>query len=188
MTRTRALALTLLLVAGVLAVLVSGVVPGSGGLSGAQEQFGRQPTFIPAAAQTPAPTPPDGRQVALLTLSVTSNSEGKLEDIVLRQGRILSSYAPNVFDRQGEWMVELVSGDQRTVRFGTQDPRRVEVENPSGETSPLTTMIEPDASWELVVPLYDDDKDLKVEKIIIYDQEGKEVFTTPVDRERWSGT
>jgi hypothetical protein len=186
MKRTQTLAPTLLLIAGALAVLVIAVVLGSGSRSGAQEQFGKQPTIIPAKAQIPAPTPPDGRQVAVLTLSVNSNSDGKLEGIDLRQGHILTSYAPNVFNRPGEWTVELVSREQTTVRFGTQDPRRAEVENPGDEKSPFTYVVEPNVTWELVIPLYDDAKDLNVEKINIYDQEGNQVFTTPVDRQGWS--
>lgn len=141
-----------------------------------------KPTLIPLRVQTPAPTPPDDRQIAILTLVIQSNPEGELEQIILEQGRVIKSYAPNVFDRTGQWTVELLGNEE--MRFGIQDPRWREA-FPSGERNQFESELITDLLWELVVPLYYYEKDLGVEVIRIYDQRGEPIFSVEVDREGW---
>lgn len=172
-----------LLMALVTGVVVFGVIVLSGS---AQGPFGDKPTPIPADAQTPAPTPEDSREVAILTLVINSTEEGKIEGVQLERGLIIQSFAPNVLGLPGEWTVELV-GEEGTVPFGVLDPRHVEVENEQNAEQPYTYIYETSYVWELVVPLFDNEgKDLLVKEINIFDAEGNLIFNTPVDRERWS--
>jgi len=168
--------------------LVAALVLATGTLKdgSAQRKFGEKPTPIPADVLIPAPTPPDEREIAILSLRVISDEEGQLETIELQQGRTLNSYAPNVLALSGPWTVEL-AGEEGTVRYGILDPRMVEVEG--GEEfdmeAPYSNIIETDFVWELVVPLYDGAKDLQVQQIKIFDENKKLVFITYYSDEGW---
>lgn len=169
---------------GLLAVLV--LVTGRFSVGEAQRKYGEKPTPIPADVYIRAPDPPDGREIAILSLSVISDEEGQLEVIELLQGRTLNSYAPHVLALSGPWTVEL-AGEEGTVEYGILDPRMVEIEG--GEEydmeAPYSYIVETDFVWELVVPLYDGAKDLQVLQINIYDEEKKLVFSTDVNGEGW---
>ncbi|MFI4927148.1 MAG: hypothetical protein ACHP7E_05600, partial [Burkholderiales bacterium] len=142
---------------------------------------GPKPTVVPAEALTPAPTPPDARRIAILTLNVVSSADGKLEAVRLSKGRIVHSYAPNLLGSEGEWTVFLLSRDQQKYSFGFQDPRRVEFFDPTNEKHPAGTTLLPDVTFDLVVPLNDPSgKDLSVATITITDQNRQQVFTTAV--------
>ncbi len=166
---------------GILILAALGIVIGLPIRSVAQVREPK-PTLIPPQVQTPAPTPPDNREVAILTLIVQSNPEGELEQIALEHGRIIRSYAPNVFDRTGQWTVELLGSEE--MRFGVQDPRWRE-SFPTGERNQFESELVSDLLWELVVPLYYFEKDLGVEMIRIYDQRGEPIFSVEIDREGW---
>jgi hypothetical protein len=158
---------------------------------GAQEEFGEQPTLIPASDLTPAPTPPDGREVALLTLAIASSEDGAIRGIQLERGQIIASYAPNVSNRPGEWTVEVVG--KETLRYGIQDLRRQNVYNnereqgtpDEREEGAHNAEVATSLTVDLVVPLYVDSENLEATEINIYDQEGNVIFTTPVDRDAW---
>jgi hypothetical protein len=145
------------------------------------------PTFIPAEGSIPAPTPPDDREIAVLSLSVISNADGAVESVQLEQARIVRSYAPSVLLLTGEWKVELIGRDS-VLSYGIQDPRRVEIALDSEDESdpPFVNVMNLDLSWELVVPLYDGPDDLQVTEINIYDVSGDLIFSRRVDREGWS--
>jgi hypothetical protein len=151
----------------------------------AQDEFGPKPTFVPAEALTPVPTPPDGRQVAILTLVVEGEGED-LKGIQLERGQIVNSYAPNVANRPGEWTVEVIG--ERSLRFGIDDPRRLHVygSREDQREQAHTTELVGSLNFDLVVPLYDLDTDLQAKEIRILDQEGNVIFNTEVDREGWS--
>lgn len=148
----------------------------------AQEEF-KRPTLVPAEALTPAPTPADRREVAILSLLIKANEEGKVEAVELQKGSIVTSFAPNVLGLSGPWTVELVGKD--TIQFGTLNPLHVRVYDGEQDT-PHTSLLVTETTWELVVPLYDRGQDLEVTQINIYDESRRQVFSTPVDRERWS--
>lgn len=178
---------TILLAAGLGVLVLAGAVLlfGSAAIT-AQNEVGPKPTFVPADALTPVPTPPDGRQVAILTLVIESDAEGRLKGAQLERGRIVNSYAPNVAERPGEWTVEVVG--ERSLRFGIEDPRRLHVYG-EGEEQPdvaHASEMQTGVVVDLVVPLWDLDTDLQAKEIRILDQEGNVVFVTEVDRERWS--
>jgi hypothetical protein len=145
------------------------------------------PTFMPADALIPAPTPLDDREIAILSLFVVSSVNGEVESVQLEQARITKSYAPSVLLLTGEWKVELIGRDS-VLSYGIQDPRRVEMTLESEDESqpPFENMLDPELSWELVVPLYDGAEDLRVTEIKIYDVSGNLIFSTPVDRDGWS--
>ncbi len=144
----------------------------------------QRPTVVPAKALTPAPTPRDRREVAILTLHVKASAEGKVEAVELVEGKIVRSYAPNVLGLRGPWTVELAGTD--TIRFGTLNPLYVRVYGDE-EKVPHTGLTLREVTWKLVVPLYDGGRDLKVIRIKIYDQDGNPIFSTPVEREKWGG-
>ena len=75
------------------------------------------------------------------------------------------------------------SGGAEPIRFGVQDPRILEVSAEEGK-GPLAHAFQPTVSWELVVPLYRDSVDLKVQKINIYNQQNQQVFSVSVDQLR----
>jgi hypothetical protein len=174
MKRNLGFTIIVLLVAVALALLWPGRLM-------AQENEAK-PTLVPLKVQTPAPTPPDGREVAILTLVIKSGGEGKLEAIDLETARIIRSYAPNVLNRGGQWTVE-VEGVEG-LRFGVQDPRWREA-FPEKEGAPFENEILSQVVWELVVPLYLFDQDIQAQVINLYDEQGERIFTTEVDRERW---
>lgn len=148
----------------------------------AQGEIG-QPTMVPAEALTPAPTPPDSRRIAILSLLIASNEEGAVEEIGLENGRVLVGYAPNVIGLYGPWTVELVTRDGTSIRYGTLDPRATSVEDGEGDT-PHTRFIETSTSYELVVPLSDPEgADLQVAEIRLFDQNGKPIFAATVSDE-----
>jgi len=149
----------------------------------AQEELER-PTVVPATALTPAPTPRDAREVAILTLYITADEEGSVEAVELESARIVRSFAPNVLGLSGPWTVELVGRD--TVRFGTLNPLYVRVYDDE-EDVPHSGLWLTETLWRLVVPLYDRGEDLEVTEINIYDETQEWFFSTPVDREVWSG-
>lgn len=165
----------------VVALLVAAIALLWPGRLAAQENEAK-PTLVPLKVQTPAPTPPDGREVAILTLVIKSGGEGKLEGIDLETARIIRSYAPNVLNRGGQWTVD-VEGE-KGLRFGVQDPRWREA-FPKEEGASFENEILSEVVWELVVPLYLFDEDLNAQVIHIFDENGERIFTTEVDRERW---
>jgi hypothetical protein len=170
------------LVVGVLTLLTMGAVVLELPLRPATQGEGPKPTLVPIEAQTPAPAPPDQREVAILTLVVESNPVGQIELITLEQGRILKSYAPNILGRTGPWTVELLG--ETELRYGVRDPRWREV-FPVDRDEPFQNEYATSVVWELVVPLYLFDEDLNVQVINLYDQAGNLVFETEVDRENW---
>jgi hypothetical protein len=149
----------------------------------AQEELER-PTVVPATVLTPAPTPPDSREVAILTLYIRADEEGAVEAVELESASIVRSFAPNVLGLYGAWTVELVGKD--TIRFGALNPLHVRVYGDE-EAVPHTDLWLTETTWRLVVPLYDRGEDLEVTEINIYDETQEWVFSTPVDREVWSG-
>lgn len=147
----------------------------SGG--GAREIF-QEATIVPHQGLTPVPTAPSGLRIAVLTLSVFSRADGVVERVELDKGRIIAGYGPNVLGLSGAWTVELVG--ERSNRFGTFDPRRIEVENKEGEP-PFIYIFEPNTTWDLVVPLNDaSGKDLQVQEIRLFDEDGNLVFAVAV--------
>lgn len=178
---TRKLMLILTVLGGVVAVVMILLIS-SPGIT-AQEEVGPKPTFIPPEALTPAPTPEDGRQVAILMLAVSGEGED-LRGIQLERGQIVNSYAPNVAGRPGEWTVEVTG--EGNLRFGISDPRRLHVygETDNREQAHMSE-VTGNIRFELVVPLWDQDRDLGAKEIRIFDQQGNEIFMTEVDRENW---
>ncbi|MFQ5859217.1 MAG: hypothetical protein ACE5LU_26755 [Anaerolineae bacterium] len=70
--------------------------------------------------------------------------------------------------------------DLDTISYGVMDPRRVETYDSIGDED--NNYIDEDVLWELVVPLSDDEgKDLQVERIDIYDQDGEIILSTDVE-------
>lgn len=152
-----------------------------GGGTGAQEEV-ELPTVVPARALTPAPPVPDDRRTAVMTLSVVSSADGEVEGVKLEQGQIINAYGPNVFGLAGPWTVEL-SGES-TIRYGTLDPRRFEVEDEEDERG-FTNLFQPDVTWDLVVPLSDArGNDLQVEEIRLFDQAENLIFSAAVRDEK----
>jgi len=150
----------------------------------AQEAFGRQPTLVPARELTPAPTPADNREVAVLRLLISSTERGEIRGVRLMEARIIRSYAPNVLRLAGPWTIEL-DGEQ-PLRYGTLDPRVAHVEHDDKEDEEIHHNIyQTETTWELVIPLFDRGRELGVRQINIYDDQGERVFSVPVDREEW---
>lgn len=150
----------------------------------AQDQ--QKPTVVPADVLTPAETPSDKRDVAVLTFSIVSSEDGKLERLDLQKAQIIRSYAPNVLDRPGEWTIEVL-GDEKIV-YGVQDPRQMNVYGLPNETTqvPHQTEFLREITWETVVPLYLFDRDINATEIHIYDRDGQLIFSTKVDRDNWT--
>jgi hypothetical protein len=67
--------------------------------------------------------------------------------------------------------------DSQNVCFGTFNPRGVEVENVGDGENPFSWVYEDVAITDLVVPLWDDDHDLNVADIVLYDETGNLVFS-----------
>jgi hypothetical protein len=172
----------ILLVTGVLALLAMAAAVSGLPLRPAAQGEGPKPTLVPIEALTPAPTPPDRREVAILTLVIESDPEGQIVLVAMEQARILRSYAPNVVNRTGPWTVELLG--ETELRYGVQDPRWREV-FPVDRDEPFQNEYAASVVWELVVPLYLFDRDLNVQAINLYDQMGNLIFATEVDRENW---
>ena len=172
----------ILLITGVLALLAMGAVVLELPLRPAAQGEGPKPTLVPIEALTPAPTPPDRREVAILTLVIESDPEGQIVLVALEQARILRSYAPDILGRTGPWTVELLG--ETELRYGVRDPRWREV-FPVDRDEPFQNEYATSVVWELVVPLYLFDEDLNVQVINLYDQVGNLVFETEVDRENW---
>jgi len=151
----------------------------------ARAQDQTKPTAVPAEFLTPVPTPPDAREVAILTLFITSSQDGKVEKAELQHARIVQGYAPNVLGRPGDWTVEVL-GDEKLV-YGVVDPRRMDVSVEPNQPSeaPHSTEFQTEVTWELVVPLYQFDRDLHATDINIFDESGNLIFTAKVDRENW---
>jgi hypothetical protein len=150
----------------------------------AQEEFGRQPTIVPARELTPAPTPPDDREVAILQLFISSTERGEIRGVRLMEAQIIRSYAPNVLRLAGPWTIEL--DGEKSIRYGTLDPRAAHVEHDEEDQDEIHQNVYlTETTWELVIPLYDREQDLGVRQINIYDERGERIFSTPVDREEW---
>jgi hypothetical protein len=132
--------------------------------------------------QVPAPTPSDGREVAILNLLIVSDMEGRIEAVELEGARIVTSYAPNVFNKQGPWIIELEGAEP--MRYGIPDPRW-KIVYPGEERESLQREFDPSYQWELVVPLYYYDFDLEVRVISVYDEFGEMIFSTQVDHQGW---
>jgi hypothetical protein len=148
----------------------------------AQQEF-QQPTVVSGDVLTPASTPVDNREVAILDLVIVSAEDGTIETVRLERGRIVRRFAPNVFGLAGAWTVELVGAE--TVSFGTPDPRQAHVLDEDTDVPHTSTLLTGEVAWELVVPLFAKEQDLGIQEINIYDETGELIFTTPVDRERW---
>ena len=142
----------------------------------------KKPTLVPAEELIPAPKPTDGRQVAILSIKLMSSERGEVKQTQLIRGRIIDSFAPNVFRKSGAWKVELAG--ERTLRYGILDPRRISVFD-DDEKVPHRQSLELESTWDLVVPLFDGGKDLGVQTITIFDEKGNKIFSTPVDRAEW---
>jgi hypothetical protein len=143
-------------------------------------RFAPVPVGISAAALTPAPTPADGRTVAVLRLEITSDAAGEVAGVVLEQGLVQPGYAPNVLNRPGAWTVSLMATADETLRFGLPDPRQVHVEGDIGDV-PHSGSFQPTVELELVVPLSDTlGNDLAVTEILLYDQPGNLIFAAVV--------
>jgi hypothetical protein len=170
-----------LLLAALLLLALSALALALGNRVAAQDQ--QKPTIVPAEFLTPADTPPDTREVAILTLSIVSSEDGSVENVELQRGQIVQSYAPNVLNRPGEWTIEVV-GDQKLV-YGVQDPRRMDVFGGENET-PHETEFQTQITWETNVPLYLFEENLNATMINIYDQDGQLIFSTEVDRVNWT--
>ena len=168
--RTIIIALGLILAALIAWLLLGQLFTGGGGIS--------------AAALTPAPTPSDGRLVAVLRLKISSDAAGEVVQVVMTQGTISPGYGPNVLNRPGAWTVSLMSGASEALRFGVSDPRQVRVEGGAGNV-PHTTAFEPDVEVDLVVPLSDPlGGDLAVTQLRLYDQPGNLIFAAGVRGEK----
>lgn len=156
-----------------------------GGTLGAQEAPAK-PTFVPARDLTPAPTPGDAREFAVLDIVINSDDSGAVREARLERARIFSGYAPNVFALPpGDWTIEL--DGEKPMQFGVLDPRaaEAEVEGAEGDKAPYTYELTMQFTWELVVPLYDGREDLGVKTIRILDVAGKEFFSVEVNRDEW---
>jgi hypothetical protein len=167
------------------AVLFGLVVILSTGVS-AQDIVERgKPTFVPPRDLTPAPTPADGREIAILTLRLESQGGSERPPGVrLESGRILNSYAPNVLNRPGEWTVEVIGESE--LRYGIQDPRHLHVYGgQQREDTAHSTEFQDMMTLELVVPLYNLDTNLNAREIRILDQNQNVIFETEIDREGW---
>jgi hypothetical protein len=142
---------------------------------------GRTPAgSLSAAALTPAPTPADTRQVAVLTLRILSDEAGRVAAVELVEGVVRPGYAPNVTNRPGAWTVSALSDAAEVLRFGTEDPRQIRIEGGAGE-APHTTAFEPDVEVNLVVPLSDvDGTEWSISQLQLYDELGNLIFAAAV--------
>ncbi len=132
---------------------------------------------ISAAVLTPAPTPADGRRVALLTLVITSNEAGDVTGVVMMGGVVQAGFGPNVLNRPGAWTVSLGSMGEEVLRYGVPDPRLVRVEGAVGEL-PHASFSEPEVEFDLIVPLSDaSGNELSVTELRLLDQAGSLIFT-----------
>jgi len=139
-------------------------------------QLAASPPGISAANLTPAPTPPDARRVAVMTLAVTSDAAGAVVDAELLEGFVEVGYAPNVANRPGAWTASLMASGQEALRFGIPDPRQVRVEGGSGD-APHTSAFEPEVEVTIVIPLADaEGRDLSITDLRLYDQAGNLIF------------
>lgn len=139
--------------------------------------LGPSPSRLRAAALTPAPTPADDRQVAVLTLKVTSNEAGEVTGAVMVGGFVQAGFGPNVLNRPGAWTVSLGSTGEEVLRYGVPDPRLVRVEGGVGE-EPHTSFVEPEVEFDLIVPLSDASGNaLSVTELRLLDQAGSLIFT-----------
>lgn len=148
----------------------------------AQRQLPK-PTFAPMGAVAPAMKPSADRQIAILDLVIYSAEGGKIEKVDLARARIINSFAPNVFDVNGPWRVELIGKDRQ--QFYTMDPRLVHILDDNLEIPHSSILQTGEVAWQLVVPLYYQDTVLWIETINIYDENQNLIFSTPVDREAW---
>jgi hypothetical protein len=135
---------------------------------------------IPRAANdlVAAPKPLDGRLVSALSLQVSSDADGNVLGVEIVGSEFLNSFAPNVLGLSGPWGIALVG--EEITSYGVLDPRLARVEG-SDEDEPHSSFIDPDTEWQLVVPLFDGEKDLSVEAIVIVDDEGNVVFSAVID-------
>ena len=160
-----------------LAILLVALLLGAWWLFG-----GMRPTTgqISAAALTPAPTPADSRQIAVLTLLVRSNEAGDVSEVAMIDGVVQPGYGPNVANRPGAWTVSLVANADEVLRFGTPDPRQVRVEGGADDV-PHTTAFEPEIEFVLVLPLSDPEgTNFAVTQLRLYDQPGNLIFAAGV--------
>jgi hypothetical protein len=131
---------------------------------------------ISASVLTPAPTPADDRNIAVLTLVIRSDGAGNVVEVVLRDGSVVPGYGPNVLNRPGAWTVSLASGAGEALRYGAPDPRQVRVEGGSDD-APHTSAFEPEVEVVMVIPLHDaEGRDLAVTGLRLYDQSGNLIF------------
>jgi hypothetical protein len=142
------------------------------------------PPGISAALLTPAPTPADGRMVAVLRLRITSDAAGEVADVVMTEGLVQIGYGPNVLNRPGAWTVSLTSAAEEALRFGIPDPRQVRVES-AAFVIPHTSSFLPEVEFDLVVPLSDPlGGDLAVTDLRLYDQPGNLIFAAGLRGEK----
>ncbi|MAU13628.1 MAG: hypothetical protein CL607_27675 [Anaerolineaceae bacterium] len=129
----------------------------------------------------------DFKEVAVLTLQLSFTDEG-IRGAQMSDAYIQRSYAPNVFNLQGP--IEVMLRGEQDISFSVVDPRP-EVENPraseeGAEDVPLHLKDEDISSvaWELVVPLYKDDRALGAETIAIA-VDGEVIFEQAIDYDAW---
>jgi hypothetical protein len=148
------------------------------------QQNDNQRKFVSPDTLIPVPKSSAERRVAILNLRVISGDKGEVKSVELQRGRVINSFAPNVLNVSGQWMVELVG--QQVYSFGCSDPRRVEAENDEFK-KPFIYVFEKVIEWELVAPLNNAaGKDLQVKRVNIYDQERNLIFAASVDQDKVS--
>lgn len=129
----------------------------------------------------------DFKEVAVLTLQLSYSDEG-IRSAQMSDAYIQRSYAPNVFNLQGP--IEVMLRGEQDITFSVIDPRP-EVENPraseeGAEDVPLHLEDEAlnNVTWELVVPLYKDDRALGAESITVA-VDGEVIFEQAIDYDAW---
>lgn len=153
---------------------------------GAQTEREPLPTLIPADDLTAPPSPADDRQLLVVTLSTESRDDGSIASTTLEQVQVLQTYAPNVSQRPATWTARLRTdgagecGDEGIICYGIDDPRLVEIENPSGDP-PYQYVVEPRIEWQLFVPLYEGGTALGVSGIDVLDENGAIVISLSYD-------
>ena len=148
---------------------VAGALAGLALLAGvvlAVEEF-ELPSFFPADDQRPAPTPPEGLEVAVFQVALTANDE-RVTAEVRSQDRV-NSYAPKVVARSsGDWEVRVL-GEEELVYQIPNPFDEVEVENLDDVTEPFGKVPNEALDWTLIVPLHRDGRPLGATSVEVVD-------------------